>query len=53
MQDVIEDLADNPRDPGFLAPHMDYTNRLYGSLVRPGNITVICARTGVGKPLFA
>ena len=52
MQDVIEDLADNPRDPGFLAPHMDYTNRLYGSLVRPGNITVICARTGVGKTTF-
>jgi|TARA_Y100000289_G_scaffold62654_1_gene72116 replicative DNA helicase len=52
LPDVIEDLADNPRDPGFLAPHMPRTNSMYGSLARPGNITVICARTGVGKTTF-
>ena len=47
-----KDLADNPRDPGMMAPHMPYLNRMYGSLVRPGNISVICARTGVGKTTF-
>ena len=49
MLEVIEDLADNPQDPGMLAPHMPFTNRMYGSLIRPGNMAVICARTGVGK----
>ena len=52
MQASIEDLADNPRDPGMLAPHMPYLSRMYGSLLRPGNISVICARTGVGKTTF-
>jgi replicative DNA helicase len=52
IEEVLEDLADNPRDPGMLAPHMPYLNRCYGSLVRPGNISVICARTGVGKTTF-
>ena len=52
LPDVIEGLADDPRDPGFLAPHMPRTNSMYGSLARPGNITVICARTGVGKTTF-
>tara|TARA_Y100001963_G_scaffold56242_1_gene78680 strand:- start:26456 stop:28039 length:1584 start_codon:yes stop_codon:yes gene_type:complete len=50
--EVLEDLADNPADPGMMAPHMPYLNRLYGSLLRPGNISVICARTGVGKTTF-
>ena len=49
MLEVMEDLAENPQDPGMLAPHMPYLNRMYGSLVRPGNMAVICARTGVGK----
>lgn len=52
LQEVIEDLADNPRDPGMLTPHMPYVNSMYGSLLRPGNISVICARTGVGKTTF-
>lgn len=50
--DVLEDLADNPQDPGMMAPHMPYLNRMYSSLLRPGNISVICARTGVGKTTF-
>lgn len=49
IEDLMEDLAANPRDAGMLAPHLPYCNRMYGSLVRPGNIAVICARTGVGK----
>tara|TARA_R110002020_G_scaffold86144_3_gene212401 strand:- start:2223 stop:3803 length:1581 start_codon:yes stop_codon:yes gene_type:complete len=52
MESLMEDLADNPRDAGMLAPHLPYCNRMYGSLVRPGNISVICARTGVGKTTF-
>lgn len=52
IEDVMEDLADNPQDPGMMAPHTPYLNRMYGSLLRPGNISVICARTGVGKTTF-
>ena len=52
IENVLEDLADNPQDPGLLAPHMPYLNMMYGSLLRPGNISVICARTGVGKTTF-
>lgn len=50
--DVLEDLADNPRDPGMMSSHMPLLNSMYGSILRPGNITVICARTGVGKTTF-
>ena len=52
IEEVLDDLADNPEDPGMLSPHMPYLNRMYGSLLRPGNISVICARTGVGKTTF-
>ncbi len=52
IEEVLEDLADNPRDQGMMTPHMPYLNRMYGSLLRPGNISVICARTGVGKTTF-
>jgi len=52
FEEVIEDLADNPRDPGVLTPHMPRLNSMYGSLLRPGNISVVCARTGVGKTTF-
>lgn len=52
MEAVIEELADEPMDAGMLAPHMPYLNRMYGSLLRPGNISVIVARTGVGKTTF-
>lgn len=52
IEEVIQDLADNPRDPGMMSPTMPYLNRMYGSLLRPGNISVVCARTGVGKTTF-
>lgn len=53
MASTIRELAANPSDPGMLTPHMPYLNKMYGSLVRPGNITVIVARPGVGKTTFA
>jgi len=52
MAATIEELANNPMDAGMLAPHMPYLNRMYGSLLRPGNISVVVARTGVGKTTF-
>ena len=52
IREVIEDLADNPQDPGMMTPHMPYLNGMYGSLLRPGNISVVCARAGVGKTTF-
>ena len=52
MASTIEELANNPMDAGMLAPHMPYLNTMYGSLLRPGNISVVVARTGVGKTTF-
>ncbi|MAG59506.1 hypothetical protein CMO96_01825 [Candidatus Woesebacteria bacterium] len=52
MEGLIEDRGNNPiEDFGFDGPH-DRINDLYGSLLRPGNITVIVARSGVGKTNF-
>ena len=52
MEDLIEDRGNNPiEDFGFDGPH-ERINDLYGSLLRPGNITVIVARSGVGKTNF-
>lgn len=53
IEEWLEELAENPRDPGMFLPHMDYCNKMYGSLFLPGNITVICARTGDGKTTLA
>ncbi len=52
MEDVIEERGENPvEEYGFMGPHQTI-NSLYGSLLRPGNITVIVARSGVGKTQF-
>jgi len=52
MPDYIEDLGNNPKeDMGLMGP-FEIINDLYGSLLRPGNITVIVARSGVGKTRF-
>jgi replicative DNA helicase len=52
MEEVIEERGENPvEEYGFLGPHKTINN-LYGSLLRPGNITVIVARSGVGKTQF-
>lgn len=52
MEDVIEERGNNPQEEkGFKGPH-ESINNLYGSLLRPGNISVIVARSGVGKTQF-
>lgn len=52
MEDFIEERGNNPIDEfGLMGPH-ERVNELYGSLLRPGNITVVVARAGVGKTQF-
>jgi replicative DNA helicase len=52
MEDVIEELGNNPvTEFGMMGPHKKI-NDIYGSLLRPGNITVVVARSGVGKTQF-
>lgn len=52
MEAMIEELGNNPvTDFGLKGPH-EKLHDLYGSLLRPGNITVITARSGVGKTQF-
>lgn len=49
MEDIIEERGNNPIENfGHLGPH-PMINKIYGSLLRNGNITVIVARSGVGK----
>lgn len=52
MEDFIEERGNNPIEEfGMMGPH-EKINDIYGSLLRPGNITVIVARSGVGKTQF-
>ena len=52
MEGFIEERGNNPVDEfGMFGPH-EKVNDIYGSLLRPGNITVIVARSGVGKTQF-
>ena len=52
MADIIEERGNNPvQEFGLRGPHPKLHD-IYGSLVRPGNITVIVARSGVGKTTF-
>tara|TARA_R110001583_G_scaffold48781_1_gene152630 strand:- start:1509 stop:3026 length:1518 start_codon:yes stop_codon:yes gene_type:complete len=52
MENLIEDRGNNPvTEFGMMGPHPK-VNDIYGSLLRPGNITVIVARSGVGKTNF-
>tara|TARA_B110000305_G_scaffold164784_1_gene182253 strand:- start:7268 stop:8782 length:1515 start_codon:yes stop_codon:yes gene_type:complete len=52
MEDFIEERGNNPIDQfGLMGPHKR-VNECYGSLLRPGNITVVVARAGVGKTQF-
>lgn len=49
MEALIEERGNNPiSEFGMMGPHPKI-NEIYGSLLRPGNITVIVARSGVGK----
>lgn len=52
MEFIIEDRGNNPIEEfGMMGPH-EKINDMYGSLLRPGNITVVVARSGVGKTQF-
>jgi replicative DNA helicase len=52
LEELIEERGNNPIDNfGLEGPHRRL-HQIYGSLLRPGNITVIVARSGVGKTQF-
>ena len=54
MEEMVEDRGENPdlyKESGFMGPHKRL-NEMYGSLLRPGNISVVVARSGVGKTSF-
>ncbi len=52
MEALIEERGNNPiTEFGMMGPHPKI-NSIYGSLLRPGNITVVVARSGVGKTQF-
>tara|TARA_R100000152_G_scaffold20736_1_gene15680 strand:- start:3027 stop:4544 length:1518 start_codon:yes stop_codon:yes gene_type:complete len=52
MEALVEDRGNNPlTEFGMMGPHPK-VNEIYGSLLRAGNITVIVARSGVGKTQF-
>ena len=53
LEYLIEDRGNNPiKDFGMMGPYKR-VNEIYGSLVRPGNITVIVARAKSGKTTIA
>jgi replicative DNA helicase len=52
MEALVEERGNNPvTEFGMMGPH-EKINDIYGSLLRAGNITVIVARSGVGKTQF-
>lgn len=52
MEAIVEERGNNPvQEFGFMGPH-PRINQMYGSLLRGGNITVVVARSGVGKTTF-
>jgi replicative DNA helicase len=54
VEALVEDLGNKPPDPNdFWYGPMPSINRMYGSLHRPGNVTIVGARTGVGKSAFS
>lgn len=53
IPDMVEERGNNPIEEfGFMGPYPTI-NKIFGSLLRPGNISVIVARSGVGKSLMA
>lgn len=52
IEEYIELQGNNPQtDPGIKGPHFRVYDT-FGSILSPGNITTIVARTGVGKTQF-
>lgn len=53
MIEEIEELGANPlEEDGFMGP-FPMVNKIYGSLLLPGNITVVVSRSGSGKTTLA
>lgn len=52
LEQVVEERGNNPQEEIGLMGPFDTINRIYGSLLRDGAITVIGARTGIGKTSF-
>lgn len=53
MEQNIEYRGENPNTDVGILTHLPRLNEIYGSVLRPGNITVIAARYGVGKSSLA
>jgi replicative DNA helicase len=53
MEEVIEERGNNPIEEFGLPGPYKRVNDLYGSLLRPGNIAAIVARSSVGKTNLA
>lgn len=52
-ESMIEDIGNNPPDPdSFIMGPLPTLGRIYGSLHKNSNVTVIAARTGTGKTSF-
>lgn len=50
---IVEDRGENPpKEVGFMGPY-ETLNKIYGSLLRPANILVFCARSKAGKTTLA
>lgn len=49
MEEIVEERGNNPIENFGLMGPFKTVNKIYGSLVRPGNIGVICARAKTGK----
>jgi replicative DNA helicase len=48
-EEIVEDRGDNPPEEiGFMSPYPTI-NKIYGSLLRPGNLLVFAARAKAGK----
>lgn len=53
LESTVEDIANNPPDEHFfMFGPFPTVNRIYGSLHRPGAITIVCARSGGAKTSF-
>ena len=53
MERIVEERGNNPVKEGIVLPKWKRLTGMYGSLWRPANVTVIVARSGVGKTTIA
>lgn len=53
MEENIEFRGENPIKEIGMMTHLPRVNEMFGSILRPGNITVVASRYGVGKSTLA